>query len=171
MQRLVLASVFSFVITLATAATLDARALDPTQPAPVKARPGHGVALCPSPAGLQGFAVETKMRATRAAASYGRKSLATDLRNADRAWWSHIRTLWRSSATARAHDVVLGSEPAATSGFSVFLRPACGASTVSHSLMVTVGPSQSGSGPHCDACNVHLFYVSRDKRPLLWFVY
>lgn len=107
----------------------------------------------------------------RSAAVYGRTSLAVDLHNADRSWWSHVRALWSGPPTARAHDVVLGSAPATKSGFAVFLRPACGAETVAHSLMVTVGPRQTPSGPHCDACNVHLFYVSRFGRPLLWYVY
>jgi len=37
--------------------------------------------------------------------------------------------------------------------------------------MVTVGPSQAGSGPHCDACNAHFFYLERRGRPMLWFIY
>jgi hypothetical protein len=37
--------------------------------------------------------------------------------------------------------------------------------------MVTVGPSQTGSGHHCDACNAHFFYVARGGRPLLWFIF
>ncbi|HZP74420.1 MAG TPA: hypothetical protein VFA97_13695 [Gaiellaceae bacterium] len=162
MGRVLLAITFALVLAPAGLAT---------QPAPVKASPGHGVELCPSPLGLQAFTATTRKLAVRAAATYGREDLASDLRNSDRSWWPHVRRLWSSSPTARAKDVVLGSEPAATSGFQVFLRPACGATTVERSLMVTVGPSQSGAGPHCDACNVHLFYVTRAARPLLWFVY
>jgi hypothetical protein len=155
--------------TLASAAT--AHGLSPAQPAPVNARPGHGVALCPGPTGLQPFTAATRAAARRAAAGYGRVSLAADLHNADRAWWPHVRTLWRATAAHRSRNVVLGSQPARSSGFSVFLRPACGPRTVARSLLVTVGPSQAGPGPHCNACNAHLFYVSRAGRPLLWYVY
>jgi hypothetical protein len=149
-----------------------AKHLDALHPSPVKARLGHAVTLCPNPSGLQLFTSVGLQRATGEADAYGRRSLAADLANADRAWWPHVRALWKTR-TARKHstDVVVGSEPAARSGFAVFLRPACGAATLKRTLMVTVGPSQAGPGPHCDACNAHFFYVERRDRPLLWFIY
>lgn len=171
MRRLLLGSALALVTAAAAASAPCALGLDAAMPAPVRARPGHGVALCPGPAGLQTFDAATKRAAVRAAATYRHESLAVDLRNADRAWWPRVHALWRSSSVERTKDVVVGSEPAASSGFAVFLRPACGARTVSRSLMVTVGPSRTGTGPRCDACNVHLFYISRAARPLLWYVY
>jgi len=146
--------------------------MDALHPSPVQARPGHGVELCPNPNGLQVFTSVVRQRAVLAASAYGRRSLAVDLANTDRAWWQHVRALWKTR-TAQKHstDVVVGSEPAALSGFAVFLRPACGAATLDRTLMVTVGPSQAGSGPHCDACNAHFFYLERRGRPMLWFIY
>jgi hypothetical protein len=157
---------------LASAAAVGAKHLDALHPSPVKARPGHAVALCPNPTGLQSFTSVELQRAAHEADAYGRRSLAADLANSDRAWWPRVRALWKT-ATVRKHntDAVVGSEPAARSGFAVFLRPACGAAILRRTLMVTVGPSQAGSGPHCDACNAHFFYVERTGRPLLWFIY
>ena len=163
-------------IALATAlvsvTAVGAKHLDALHPSPVEPRPGHAVALCPNPSGLEVFTSVALQRAAREADAYGRRSLAADLANTDRAWWPHVHALWKTQ-TARKHkaDVVVGSEPATRSGFAVFLRPACGAATLRQTLMVTVGPSQAGPGPHCDACNAHLFYVARRGRPLLWFVY
>ena len=118
------------------------------------------------------FTSIARQRAAHEADAYGRWSLAADLANTDRAWWQHVNALWKTQ-TARKHsaDVVVGSERAADSGFAVFLRLACGLATLKRTLMVTVGPSQMGSGPHCDACNAHFFYVERGGRPLLWFIY
>lgn len=163
----------ALVVIVALVATTGAGAttVDASHPAPVQAKPGHAVALCPNPAGLRPFGLSATRLALEAAALYDRRSMATDLRNADRAWWPRVRAVWRSSGASRSTSVVLGSQPARSSGFHVFLRPACGTATVSRSLMVTVGPSQAGPGPHCDACNSHLFYVNRRGQPLLWFVY
>lgn len=157
---------------LVSVSAVGAKHLDALHPSPVKATPGHAVALCPNPSGLQVFTAVALQRAAREADAYGRRSLAADLANTDRAWWPHVHALWKTG-TARKHstDVVVGSEPATRSGFAVFLRPACGAGTLKRTLMVTVGPSQTGSGPHCDACNAHLFYVERRGQPLLWFIY
>lgn len=151
---------------------VGAKPLTALAPSPVRARPGHAVALCPNPSGLEAFAPSARQRAAREAGAYGRRSLAADLANTDRAWWPHVRALWNTqTARKQSNDVVLGSEPATRSGFAVFLRPACGAATLRRTLMVTLGPSQAGPGPHCDACNAHLFYVERRGRPLLWFIY
>lgn len=145
---------------------------DALHPLPVKAARGHAVALCPNPTGLQGFTSVVRERAGREAGAYGRRSLAADLTNSDRAWWPQVQALWKTpSARKDISDVVVGSETAARSGFAVFLRPACGPATLKRTLMVTVGPSQTGPGSHCDACNTHLFYVNRGGRPLLWFIY
>jgi hypothetical protein len=160
------------VIVLVSASAVCAMQSDALHPFPVKGTPGHAVELCPNPSGLQVFNSVALQRAAREADAYGRRSLDADLANTDRAWWPHVRELWKTH-TARKHDtdVVVGSEPAMRSGFAVFLRPACGAATLKRTLMVTVGPSQVGPGPHCDACNAHFFYVERTGRPLLWFVY
>lgn len=145
---------------------------DALHPLPVEATPGHAVALCPNPAGLQVFTSVATQRARREADAYGRRSVAADLANSDRAWWAHVQALWKTPKARKDFiDVVVGSEPAARSGFAVFLRPACGAATLKRTRMVTVGPSQAGAGSHCDACNTHFFYVDRGGRPLLWFIY
>jgi hypothetical protein len=148
----------------------------PTYPAPVAAASGHGLALCPNPQGLQPFTSSTVKLARQAAARYDRKSLETDLSNADRAWWLEVRRMWRSGHPGKGFFnygrlVVLGAEPAAQSGFQVFMRPACGVTTLKRSLMVTIGPSRAGPGPHCDACDSHLFFVNRRGRPLIYYLY
>jgi hypothetical protein len=142
-------------------------------PVPVAAVPGHAVGLCPSHRGLAAFTTQATKLGVQQAQSYARSNLETDLRNADRAWWPEVRRNWRTGrpASASSRLVALGSEPAAQSGYAVFLRPACGTSTLKRSLMVTIGPSQAGPGPHCNACNVHLFFIDRRGRPLVWFVY
>jgi len=162
---------FVFIAALVGFAAANAMNLDATHPSPVKAKPGHAVALCPNLTGLGAFSAASTRLASQMAGIYDRRSLATDLRNTDRAWWPRVRALWRSSGASRSGAVVLGSQSAATSGFAVFLRPACDTATVSRSLMVTVGPNRFGPGPHCNACNSHFFYVSRGGRPLLWFIY
>ena len=172
MSRFGGATAFVLVAAVVFVSAVGAKQLDALHPSPVKARPGHAVALCPNPSGLQVFTSVALQRAAREADAYGRRSLAVDLAKTDRAWWPHVRALWKTQAARkRSTDVVLGSEPATRSGFAVFLRPACGAATLKRTLMVTVGPSQTGSGAHCNACNAHLFYVERRDRPLLWFIY
>ena len=142
-------------------------------PSPVVAAPGHALALCPNPQGLEPFTSAAARLARRAAASYDRQNLETDLRNSDRAWWPQVRRMWRRGrpVTGLTNHVVLGSEPTAQSGFAVFMSPACGTTTLKKSLMVTIGPSQAGSGPHCSACNSHLFFINRRGRPLIYFLY
>jgi hypothetical protein len=155
-----------------SASPLGAKYLDGFHPSPVRARQGHGVALCPNPNGLQVFTPAAQQHAAQQADAYGRRSLAEDLANTDKAWWPHVRALWKMhTARKQTTDVVVGDEPATRSGFAVFLRPACGAATLRRTLMVTVGPSQAGPGPHCDACNAHFFYIDRQGRSLLWFIY
>jgi hypothetical protein len=142
-------------------------------PSPVAAVPGHALALCPNRQGLDPFTSPAVRLALRAAASYGRQNLDTDLRNSDRAWWPQVRRMWRTGrpGTGLSNHVVLGSESTAQSAFAVFMGPACGSTTLRKSLMVTVGPSQAGSAPHCSACNSHLFFINRRGRPLIYFLY
>jgi hypothetical protein len=142
-------------------------------PSAVAAVPGHALALCPNLQGLEPFTSTTLSLARRAAWSYGRNSLDTDLRNSDRAWWPEVRRMWGTGrpGTGFAGHVVLGFEPTARSGFAVFAGPACGTATLKRSLMVTIGPSQVRPGPHCSACNSHLFFINRHGRPLIYFLY
>ena len=166
------ATAFGIIAALASVSAAGAKQPDALHPPVVRARPGHAVALCPNPGGLQGFTSVARQRARREAHTYGSRSLAADLANTDRAWWPHVRALWKSQpARKRRTDVVAGTESATRSGFAVFLRPACGSVTLERTLMVTVGPSQAGPGPHCSACNAHFFYVERRGRPMLWFIY
>ena len=140
-------------------------------PPAVPAAAGHALTLCPSATGLQPFSSQAVKLARREAAAYGRRSLQVDLRDSDKAWWSQVRRLWKGRASLDGGDVVIGSEPAGSSGFAVFLTPACGARVVDRSLLVAIGPGRSGPGPHCDACNDQLFFVDRDGRPLIYFLY
>ena len=144
-----------------------------------KASPGHAVALCPNPSGLRVFTSVARQRAAREADGYGRRNLTTDLANSDRAWWPHVHELWkRQMARKHSIDVVVGSEPAARSGFAVFLRPACGSLTLSRTVMVTVGPPRRGlsalqrvqhasllhRAARSTAALVHLLKVHSDQR-------
>jgi hypothetical protein len=142
-------------------------------PPAVASTPDHGLALCPNHQGLEPFTPKATTLALQAATSYGRRNLETDLHNADRAWWPQVRRLWLTphSGSGLGKAVVLGSEPTARSAFAAFMGPACGATTLKRSLMVTVGPSQAGPGPHCNACNAHLFFVDRGSQPLIYFLY
>jgi len=157
------------VTTVAVAASFPAA----IYPAPVAAAPHHAVTLCPNPVGLQPFDDATIALALKAALAYHHTSLTTDLRASDRSWWPNVRAMWASTKrrTGPLSVTVVGSEPAATSSFAVFMRPACGAATLGQSLMVTVGPTQSSPGPHCAACSSPLFFVDRHGRPLLYYVY
>jgi len=142
-------------------------------PQPVAATPDHALALCPNPSGLESFSTRASTAAVRAAKAYDRASLATDLRNSDRAWWPNVRKMWASGhpGTGVENRVVLGSGPTGTrGGFSVFMGPACGAATLAKSLMVTIGPPQSPPNV-CDGCRSHLFFVDRNGRPLIYFLY
>ena len=141
-------------------------------PQSVAATPDHALALCPNPSGLVAFSAKARKAAVQAAKAYDRASLAADLRNSDRAWWSNVRKMWASGhpGTDVEKRVVLGSGPTAASGLSVFMGPACGASTLAKSLMVTIGPPQS-PGNVCDACRSHLFFVDRAGRPLIYYLY
>lgn len=163
------------VAVAATAATASASSGFPASiyPPAVAAVPGHALALCPSRRGLEPFGPTATTLALQAAGSYDRRNLETDLRNSDRAWWPDVRQMWHTGHPegGLSNSVVLGSEPTARSGFAVFMGPACGAFTLNRSLMVTVGPSHAGPGPHCAACNSHLFFVDRRGRPLIYFLY
>jgi hypothetical protein len=141
-------------------------------PPPIRATPGHAASLCPNPSGLEGFTVKATKLALRAAATYDQKTLDTDLRNSDRAWWPQVRHMWSSGHPRKGFVFhALGSEPTVKSGYSVFMGPACGASTLSKSLMVTIGPRQPSRGPHCVACNSHLFFIDRRGQPLIYYLH
>jgi hypothetical protein len=139
-------------------------------PQPVAATPNHGLAFCPNPSGLESFSTKARKAAIQAAKAYDRASLATDLRNSDRAWWPNVRKMWASGhpGAGAKNRVVLGS--GTSDGFSVFMRPACGASTLAKSLMVTVGPPQSPPNA-CNACRSSLFFVDRGGRALIYYLY
>ena len=142
-------------------------------PPPLKAAPGHGLALCPSHRGLEAFTASSGRAALEAAGSYDRRSLETDLDNSDPAWWPDVRVMWRSGRpqSGLVNHTVVGSVPATRSGFAAFLAPACGDWTLERSLVVTIGPRQSGRGPHCVACNSQLFFIDRDGRALIYYLY
>jgi hypothetical protein len=162
------------LVTGAAAIVGGAESFPPSlYPPPVPAAPGHGLGLCPNPSGLETFTVRTARLALRVAATYDHKSLDTDLRNSDRAWWPQVRRMWASGHPGKgvAFRVVLGAEPTAKSAYAVFMGPACGASTLAKSLMVSVGPRQPVRGPHCVACNSQLFFVDRQGRALIYYLY
>ena len=142
-------------------------------PPPVAAVPDHALALCPNHQGLKPFTSDATKLALQAAASYDRRNLETDLHNSDRAWWPDVRRIWRTGhpGSGLSNSVVLGLEPTVHSGFARFISPACGTLTLNRSLTVTIGPSQAGPGPHCNACNSHVFFIDRRGRPLIYFLY
>ena len=139
-------------------------------PSPVASK-GQALSLCPSAAGLEPFDAAATSLARKAAGQYVRKSLGTDLRDSDRAWWPTVKRMWKSRTQDVAGRVVLGSEPAADNGYKVFLEPSCGSAIVRRSLIVTIGPDRSGPGPHCNACRSSLFFVDRGGRPLAYYLY
>jgi len=125
------------------------------------------MALCPSAAGLEPFTPAAIELAGTEAGLYGRLSLATDLRDSDRAWWPTVKRMWRTQGKHLVGQSVLESGPAATSGYQVFLDPACGAGIVAKSIVVTIGPFDQ----NCNACRSHLFFVDRRGRPLAYYLY
>lgn len=135
-------------------------------PQPVVSK-GAAMSLCPDASDLEQFKPAAIDRARTEAGLYGRLSLATDLRDADRAWWPTVKRMWRTRGPHFAGQSVLESGLAATSGYQVFLEPACGAAVVEKTLVVTIGPRNE----NCDACRSQLFFVDRRGRPLVYYLY
>ncbi len=165
---------FSSVALATGAAAATARQFPVSvYPPPVKARAGGALAACPNPAGLERFNGTTTKLAVRIASSYGRISLAHDLRNSDRAWWSQVRHMWHSGKPSEEalHQVVYGSgEPLSKSPYAVIVRYSCGQSLVASSLTVRIGPRQTHP-PYCEACISSMFFVDRRGRALIYYLY
>jgi hypothetical protein len=130
----------------------------------------HGGALdaCPNPAGLERFTVTTRQRAVQIAGNYDRIGLAVDLRNSDRAWWPHVRELWRSGKPAKgaANQVVDGSSLGSDIAYSGVVRFSCGSSLVAKSLTVYLAPPQRHG---CNACVSSVFFIDRRGHALIYW--
>jgi hypothetical protein len=136
-------------------------------PPPVHSR--GAVSPCPNLEGLDLFTPSVTTAAVESASRYDRASEAVDLRAADRAWWPHVRTIWRTGRPGKGVEsqVVDGSEPLDRSGYAVIVRFSCGQSLVSRSLQATIGPRHM----RCSACRSQLFFVDRRGHALLYYVY
>jgi hypothetical protein len=66
---------------------------------------------------------------------------------------------------------VLSVAPAARSAYRAVVSRSCSTRLVAHSVDVVTGPSQAGSGPHCNACDVTVFMINRSGHPLIYLVY
>jgi hypothetical protein len=137
-----------------------------TYPPPVHSR-GGALTACPNPTGLEAVSHATVAAAVASAGRYDHTSRPLDLRASDRAWWSQVRSMWRTGRPQLANQVVEGSEPLSGTDYAAIVRFSCGSSLVSKSLLVVVGP------PHqrCDACRSKLFFVSRRGHALLYYIY
>lgn len=142
-------------------------------PPPVKAHPDGALGACPSPSGLEAFNARARKLAGAIAHSYGHASLAVDLRNSDRAWWPHVRAMWRWPAKERAEEVVYGFGTGSrySGGYSPLLVFSCGEALVTKTVGVGVGPRQSGHNRGCNACISTLFFVNRRGKPLIYYEY
>jgi hypothetical protein len=136
-------------------------------PPPVRGR--GAVSPCPNPAGLERFTRPVRRAAVASASRYDRVSEAVDLRASDRAWWPHVRHMWRTGkpGTGFENQVVEGSEGLRRSAYAVIVRFSCGRSLVSLSLQVGIGPHDM----NCDACRSQLWFVDRRGHALLYYVY
>ena len=164
------------VIVLATgtsAWSMDAFASDRSSaiyPAPVKAKAGGALRLCPSSEGLVAFDSAGRKAAGAAALGYGRKSLASDLANSDRAWRREVEVMWRRGT----HPVpvrVRGVKRASANPYHVIVRRSCGSGIVARSLTVTVGPVPAPGERECTACELTFFFVDRRGHALIYYIY
>ena len=141
-------------------------------PPPVPSR-GGALAACPNPAGLESFNIAATATATVLARGYARISEATDLRDADRAWWPQVRRMWRGRRTPPGEGVGMGiyrAGPAARSAYPVIVKFSCGQSLVARSLVVSVGARQTHP-PYCGDCVSQLFFVDRRGHTLIYYVH
>jgi len=155
------------MLAATTVAVATGTSFPPTIYPPPVASKGAAMSLCPNASGLEQFTPAAIELARAAATVYGRKSLATDLRDSDRAWWPYVRRMWAAKLPATGSQAVLEQGPAATSGYQVFLKPACGSAIVAKTFIVTIGPAHAT----CEACRSQLFFVDRRGHALAYYLY
>lgn len=130
---------------------------------------GGGLDACPNPSGLESFTATTRKRAAQIASSYGRISVAVDLRNSDPAWWPQVRALWHSRRPAQgtANHVVDGSSLGPDIAYHVVVRYSCGSALVTKSLAVYLAPGQRHG---CNACVARIFFIDRRGHALIYWM-
>jgi hypothetical protein len=138
-------------------------------PPPVASR-GGALAACPNPAGLERFNSTSRKLAVKDAGSYGRVSLAFDLRHSDRAWWPTLRQMWRSANPGRwlSLQIVRGSVLGPHMFQSGVARYSCGSTLVADSLDVVVGPRNLHNS---NDSTVSLVFIDRRGRTLVYWVH
>jgi hypothetical protein len=131
---------------------------------------GGALAACPSPAGAERFTAAARTAAITIASRYDRVGEATDVRNADRAWWPNVRHMWRSGGPGRgvSYQVVSGARIGPELAYSTVIAYSCGRRLASDSLSVYLGPRQRHG---CDACVSSLFFIDRRGHPLIYYLY
>ncbi|HEX2702825.1 MAG TPA: hypothetical protein VHM72_05275 [Solirubrobacteraceae bacterium] len=137
-------------------------------PPPVKSA-GGALAACPNPSGLERFDKRAQDSALRAAGSYGRVSLAVDMRHADRAWWPWLRELWRSDHPAKGatSEVVAGSSRGPKTAYAAVVRYSCGSPLVLRSIAVYLAPRHRHN---CDACVASVYFIDRRGHALIYWL-
>jgi hypothetical protein len=169
-----LASVASAVaIAVTPAAGAGTAAFPPSiYPSPVPARPGAALTACPNPSGLQRFTTRGIMLAKQVASTYGKVSLAEDLRHSDPSWWPTLRKNWRAYGTHGAwisFPVVRSAEIGGPKMYwAGVVRHYCGSKLLTDSLNVVVGRRVT---LNCDCNGVNLLLVDRHGVPLVYDVH
>jgi hypothetical protein len=138
-------------------------------PSPVPSAAGGALAACPNPAGLERFDLQAKHSVLRAATTYGRVSLAVDMRNSDRAWWPRLREMWRSDhpAAGATSEVAGGLSPGPKTAYAVVVRFSCGSTLVRKSIAVYLAPRERHN---CDACVSSVYFIDRRGHALIYWV-
>jgi hypothetical protein len=169
-----LAGVASAVaIAVTPAAGAGTAAFSPSiYPAPVPARPGVALTACPNPSGLQRFTASGIVLAKRVASTYGKVSLADDLRHSDPSWWPTLQKDWRAYGTHGPWISFPVVRSASLGGPNMYwagvVRHYCGSKLLSDSLSVFVGRRVL---LNCDCNGVNLLLVDRRGIPLVFDVH
>lgn len=137
-------------------------------PPPVKAR-GGALAACPNPSGLEPFNATARKGAVNVALGFEEVSLASDLRNSDRALWPQVRHAWRarSPKTGRGGLVLAGSAGGRSIAYATVVRYSCGSALVDDSLSVALAPRRRHG---CAACVSSAFLVDRRGHALVYWL-
>jgi hypothetical protein len=132
-----------------------------TYPVPVPARPGAGIAACPSRTGLDVFDGAARTLAASEAAGFN-TAFPDALKESDRSWWTAVYRQWADPA-GLGHHAVMRVEAATRDLYAPVVAHACGPGILARSLVVVVGRSAYSTEVS------HIYFVDRDGRPLVYY--
>lgn len=142
-------------------------------PPPVRGAPSGYPSLCPNPKGTEPFTANAVKAAVRETDDFLKVSIGAEKLVADRSFWPQLHKrepgfgLVSKFGSYVAQATTLSSGPGA-----VLVRHSCGAALLGRTQEVVLVPLlPDGQPQRCAACRVHFYYVDRQGRVLLYFLY